>query len=149
MSTAGNRWGPHPARYGSPFAEARRLNAEGVIVTGAIIFPGDGGGQLDQLLRVEVRTQAVEYFIRYRHRRLRHCCRVAQHQLFQVGESRAILEMAQSEQLRFGYALFSAHGRTDVDSERAADSMAVLMEASVFKLAGTVLAAACPRSISP
>src|SRR5262249_21420511 len=47
----------------SAFRETLRLDAEGVVKTSAIILPGDGGGQLDQLSFAEVPAKLREELI--------------------------------------------------------------------------------------
>jgi hypothetical protein len=56
---------PRPLREGavSAFGEPLGLDAEGVVKTGAIVLPGDSGGQLDELYFAEAPAKLREELI--------------------------------------------------------------------------------------
>src|SRR5262245_11758594 len=122
-SEAFARPGPRPDVYGAsrPFREALRLDPEAAVEPRPEILPRDRRGQLHHLLRVEVLAQAVEQLLRDVGRRPRQRHGETQDALLQLGERRALLEGGQVGQLPFADPLPSAHGRVEVDSERAAD----------------------------
>src|SRR6516162_9689364 len=116
------------------FRKAFRLDAETAVEAGAEILPGNCRRQFHHLPRIEMFAQAVEQLLRYLGRRPRHGHGITQDPLFQLGESRAILEVGQMGNLLLTDALPSAHGRVDVDSERATDERSRLKAGEPFQL---------------
>jgi len=103
------------------FAESFRVDAECVIEAGAIIFPGYGRRQLNQLSFVELRTQACEQRIGNIHRSASHRVGIFEGQLLQLRKKLAALVVGQGLNLFLGDAVLSADRRGDVDSKRTAN----------------------------
>jgi hypothetical protein len=103
------------------FGEAFRLDVVDAVETGARIFPGDDGRQFDQLALGEMTTQGGVEFVGDVGGRAGELCGEAKDDFFDVVEVGAGLESRQVLKLLLGDALFSAHGRVNVDSKRTTD----------------------------
>src|ERR1017187_8393939 len=94
-------------------------------------------------------VQSREQFIGNLHRRVGHCGRITEHQFLKVRESGRGFKIGQCHQLLFGDACSSAHGRSDIDSERATDSVAALISANTLSFVSKVFKACWPISMPP
>lgn len=92
-----------------------------MIETGAVILPGDAGGQFNELLVAKMLFELIERLLSNVHRRLRHLYRVAQHKPFKLTDGRVDFKVVEGFELLVGKPLLPADRRPDVDSERAAD----------------------------
>jgi len=98
--------------------EARSLDPERMVETRSIVLPGNRRGQLNHLLRAKVLAQLGEQLVWNFDGRFRHRDGIAQHELLQHGKRRTRFKVGQVEKLLLADPLASAHGRTDVNSER-------------------------------
>jgi hypothetical protein len=84
-----------------------------------IVFMGNVGSEFQKLVIVEMLFESGEQLVVDMHRGGRHLIGIVQQQLFRFRKS-FIAKARDSSQLRIAQASFSAHGRADVQSKRAA-----------------------------
>jgi hypothetical protein len=98
-----------------------RADIENAIEAGAAVFPSNHGSELDELAVREVKAELVEKLPGHVCGRLAHHLRQAQDQALALIKMRAGFKVVQLAQLIFGDPGFSAPGRMNVESKRAAD----------------------------
>ena len=103
------------------FAEAFGVYPKGVVEPRAVVFPGNGCRQLDQLRLGEVFCEAREELLGHIYRSLGHMVRIFQDKPLGWREQRARLVARARLELLSGNAGLSADRRPDVDSKRAAN----------------------------
>ena len=108
------------------FGEPRRADAEHAVETGAVVLPGNGGGELDQLAFIKLLPQALHHRRRHGDWCLCHRYGQIQHESLVRVERSTGLVARELQQLFFRDTEFSADGRADVESEGAADEGAGL-----------------------
>ena len=103
------------------FAEAFGVYAKSVVEPRAVVFPGDGCRQLDQLRLGKLFCEAQEECLRHIHGRLGHVVRIFQDKPLGRREQRAGLVARERLELLSGNAGLSADRRPNVDSKRTAN----------------------------
>jgi hypothetical protein len=103
------------------FGEAFRLDVVDAVETSARVFPGNDSGEFNKLAFREVGAQGGVEFVGDVGGRAGELCGEAKDDFFDVVEVGAGLESPEVLKLLLGDALFSAHGRVDVDSKRTTD----------------------------
>ena len=117
----GNSAAPLWNRAGSPFRKTLRGDVEASIESCAKILPRDHRREFDELLFVEASAQPFDQFIRRAVRSRGQSDRVVQYRLLELVEGIAVLIVRKLCDLVFRYAVFSADGRADVESEQTPD----------------------------
>ena len=97
------------------------LDVEAAIESGSIILPGDRRCQLDELFVAEFFAQPDDLFVRRSSRGVSQGDGVVKNDLLQVTECVTVCVVADSDELFFGDAMFSADGRADIQSEDTSD----------------------------
>lgn len=95
------------------------FKAEDAVGTGAVVFPGDSRGKLDQFGGGKALFQPGAQIVADPGRRGGHRIGQLQHQLFVVAEKRAFAIQVETEDLLVADSRGSASGRVDIDSKRA------------------------------
>ena len=111
----------HGHRAHCPFGEILPFDAEGVVETGAVVFPGNRGGQFHQLRIGESLAQTSEKCIGNFHWELAHCIGVLEHQPLLLRKVEVCAIPIQVCDLFGGDSMLSADGRADINSKRAAN----------------------------
>jgi len=75
--------GPFRQRAERPLRKALRLDPEGVVEAGAVVFPGNRRGQLDELRVGETLAQFREQSVRNLNRSFRHLPSVIKNKFFE------------------------------------------------------------------
>lgn len=102
-------------------AEIFGLDAESVIVAGAVVFPSDCGGQFDQLRFAEFLAQAGEQRVRNFHGCTRHGIGIFEREALEFRKVEIGAIVGQIRNLFNANANLSADGRADVDSKGTSD----------------------------
>ena len=102
------------------FGEAFSGDGESAVKTGAGVFPGNDGGEFDELGFGEVMAKGGIELVFHGGRGAGHGDGQAEYGFFLVIVLRAGFKVREIVQLVFGDAGFSAHGRVDVNSKRTA-----------------------------
>ena len=103
------------------FAEAFGVYPKSVVEPRAVVFPGNGCRQLDQLRLGELFCETQEELFGHIYRGLGHMVRIFQDKPLGRREQRARLVARERLELLSGNAGLSADRRPDVDSKRAAN----------------------------
>lgn len=102
------------------FREAFGGDGESAVEASAMILPGDDGGELDKLTLGEVLAQGGVEFVGDSSGCARERGGETKDSLFALVKMRAGFKLRDVVQLLFGDVFFSANGRVDVNSKRAA-----------------------------
>jgi len=105
----------------STLAEVLSFDAKGMIKAGAVVFPGNAGGEFDQFGLSELFAKARKERIGNFHRSAGHGVCVLEDETFQVGKVEIRAVARKISDLLGGDAARSTHGRADVDSKRTPD----------------------------
>ena len=108
---------------GGEFAQPIAGNLQRVVEASAKVLERNSGGQLYELLGIEVAAQLGEQLVGNFNRGLGDLLRVLKAGLFNFGEVRAFRKVGEIVKLRFGNSLLPANGRTDIYSEGAANHL--------------------------